>query len=140
MAYRHEIEADWGEDVDGVYPPRLVDPMFNLLAPWNYELRNFNPDEDSFTLMGVDWDKYGAGVNIVVLEVCGKRHTNPELRGRLRLLYREEVSKAEYTLTNGVQRIQQLNSISTPKHFHYCHTNYSKFYSTVIQKIIPIRN
>src|SRR5690606_25653752 len=41
MAYRHEIEADWGEDVEGVYPRRFVDAAF-IEPSWNYVPRRMS--------------------------------------------------------------------------------------------------
>ena len=65
MGYRHEIEADWGEDAEGVYPRKFIDKAF-IDPSWDYtpEIQSAR----SFYTIGVDWDKYGAGTNIVVLE------------------------------------------------------------------------
>lgn len=114
MDYRHEIEADWGEDTEGVYPRKYVDIAFHAHdIEWRYDPVRI-PD-NSFYLMGVDWDKYGAGVNIVILEVCLENHSNEHLRNKLRVYYREEVPKGEYTLLNAVQRIIDLNAIFNPR-------------------------
>ena len=72
----------------------------------------------SFHVIGVDWDKYGAGTNIVVLEVCADNYEDPRFRGKVRLYYREEISKSEYTLTRAVDRIIELNQIFNPKHIY----------------------
>ncbi len=114
MDYRHEIEADWGEDTEGVYPRKYVDIAFKWhQEDWRYEpLRK--PDK-SFYLMGVDWDKYGAGVNVVVLEVCAADHSVPAFRNKIRVCFREEVKKGEYTLLDAVERIIELNAIFDPK-------------------------
>lgn len=113
--YRHEIEADWGEDSEGVYPRKYVDKAF-LEPSWNYipEIQSAR----SFFTIGVDWDKYGAGTNIVVLEVCSDNYEDERFRNKARVVYREEISKSEYTLTNGVSRIVQLNEIFQPKHIY----------------------
>ena len=113
--YRHEIEADWGEDSEGVYPRKYVDKAF-LEPSWNYipEIQSAR----SFFTIGVDWDKYGAGTNIVVLEVCSDNYEDERFKNKARVVYREEISKSEYTLTNGVSRIVQLNEIFQPKHIY----------------------
>lgn len=114
-AYRHEIEADWGEDSEGVYPRKFIDKAF-ISPGWDYtpELTSAR----SFHVIGVDWDKYGAGTNIVVLEVCSDNYEDERFRGKVRVSYREEISKSEYTLTKAVDRIIQLNQLLNPKHIY----------------------
>jgi replicative DNA helicase len=113
--YRHEIEADWGEDSEGVYPRKFIDRAF-ISPSWQY-----NPEitsARSFHVIGVDWDKYGAGTNIVVLEVCSSNYEDPRFRDKVKLCYREEIGKSEYTLTKAVDRIIELNSMFNPKHIY----------------------
>lgn len=114
-AYRHEIEADWGEDSEGVYPRRFVDRAF-ISPSWNYipEIQSAR----SFHVIGVDWDKYGAGTNIVVLEACNDNYEDERFAGKVRLAYREEIDKSEYTLTRAVDRIIELNQLFQPKHIY----------------------
>jgi replicative DNA helicase len=113
--YRHEIEADWGEDSEGVYPRKFIDRAF-VSPAWKYHAEIMSAR--SFHVIGVDWDKYGAGTNIVVLEVCADNYEDPRFRGKVRLYYREEISKSEYTLTRAVDRIIELNQIFNPKHIY----------------------
>lgn len=114
MGYRHEIEADWGEDAEGVYPRRFVDQATR--HDWEYGLSRHT--QDSFYLMGVDWDKYGAGPNIVVLEACGPTYPDTLFRNRLRVAFREEIPRSEFVLTKAVQRIIQINNEYHPKHIY----------------------
>lgn len=115
MDYRHEIEADWGEDTEGVYPRKYVDIAFNQHGQnWAYEAVRI-PSRDSIYLMGVDWDKFGAGVNIVILEICGPEHAEKVCQNKIRVCFREEVRKGEYTLLDAVDRIINLNAIFNPK-------------------------
>lgn len=113
--YRHEIEADWGEDSEGVYPRKFVDLAF-VDPGWNYipEITSAR----SFHTIGVDWDKYGAGTNIVVCEVCSDNYEDPQARGKVKVCYREEIGKSEYTLTKAVDRIIELNQIFNPRHIY----------------------
>lgn len=115
MGYRHEIEADWGEDTEGVYPRRFVDRAF-IHPGWRYV--DEPSYDDSFYVIGVDWDKYGAGTNIVVLEVCSEAYRDERFANRVRLAYREETKREEYSLTKAVQRIIQLNEIFQPRHIY----------------------
>ena len=114
MAYRHEVEADWGEDAEGVYPRRFIDAAFTEPG-WNYNAQR--EEQKAKYVFGVDWDKYGAGVNIVILEV-NERASKAEYSGRVRLAYREETLREEYTLTKAVERIIQLNEIFIPEHIY----------------------
>jgi len=113
--YRHEIEADWGEDSEGVYPRKFVDIAFKDPS-WDYvdEVTSAR----SFHTIGVDWDKYGAGTNIVVCEVCSDSYEEERFRGKVRVCHREEISKSEYTLTTAVDRIIELNHRFNPRHIY----------------------
>lgn len=113
--YRHEIEADWGEDSEGVYPRKFVDKAF-ISPSWDYipEVTSAR----SFHVIGVDWDKYGAGTNIVVVEVCAENYEDSRFRGKSRICYREEIARSEYTLTTAVERIIELNRAFNPKHIY----------------------
>lgn len=115
MQFRHEIEADWGEDASGVYPKRLVDTAFNH-GTWEYVPDLIEPN--SFCVFGVDWDKYGAGVNIVVLQYCTDKFHDYDLAGKIRVIYREEITKEEFLLHKAVDRIVELNTIFRPKHIY----------------------
>jgi len=119
--YRHEIEADWGEDADGVYPRKYVDKCFySGDNAWSYKLPVDGKyrKENSSIIFGVDWDKFGAGTSIVILEAFDTTHADKDLAGRLKLLYREETPREEYTLTNSVDRIIYLNNIYKPTYIY----------------------
>lgn len=115
MVYRHEIEADWGEDTEGVYPRRWVEVACRT-HDWQYhpELTSAR----SFFTIGVDWDKFGAGTNIVVLEVCQEDYEDTRFAGRMRVAWREEIPKDQFTLTKAVQRIIELNASFNPRHIY----------------------
>jgi hypothetical protein len=128
-SYRHEVEADWGESAEGVYPRRSVDMSFIDFADNDPDERDprkirnwyYTADRTSATsvyVFGVDWDKYAAGVNVVVLEICNQNYPDERFAGKVRLIYREEISKGEFTYTYSVQRIAELSSIFRPKHIY----------------------
>jgi len=110
--YRHEIEADWGEDSEGVYPRKYVDKAF-IEPSWNY-IPEITSARNFYTI-GVDWDKYGAGTNIVVLEACHETYEEDRFKNKVKVAYREEIAKSEYTLTTAVSRIVELNNAFNPK-------------------------
>jgi len=68
--------------------------------------------------MGIDWDKYGAGTNIVVLEVCSNNYEEDQFKDKIKICHREEIQKSEYTLTRAVERIIELNAMLNPKHIY----------------------
>ncbi len=116
MVYRHEFEADWGEDIEGVYPRRSVDRAF-VSPEWDYS--PYRDTQNSVYVIGVDWDKYGAGTNIVALEICHDNYDgDPRFAGKIRLAYREETPKEEFTLLNSTNRIIQLNDLMRPTYIY----------------------
>lgn len=117
QGYRHEIEADWGEVEEGVYPRWAVDRAFTD-NDWPYSLSSEAYEAESKYVMGVDWDKYGAGVNIIILEICGNGYADDRLSNKIRVVYREEVIKGEFTYTAGVERILYLDSIFHCDHIY----------------------
>lgn len=115
MGYRHEIEADWGEDAEGVYPKKYVDRAF-VSPAWSY--MDARRSARSNYLIGVDWDKYGAGPNICVLEVCFPDYEEERFASRIRVAYRQEIPRSEYVLTDTVDRIIELNNRFQPSHIY----------------------
>lgn len=114
IAYRHEIEADWGEDAEGVYPRKYVEKAFE--KDWPYQPARTSAR--STYIIGADWDKYGAGPNICVLEYCHEDHEEEWMQNRLRVAYREEIPRNEFVLTEAVQRIIDLNDKFSPAHIY----------------------
>lgn len=112
-SYRHEIEADWGENAEGVYPRRYLDVAFSKDNEWEYKDHRVNKDSDFF--IGVDWDKYGAGTNIVVLERYSRNYVDKGLANKFRIAFREETVREEFTYTNAVRRVIELNERFNPK-------------------------
>jgi replicative DNA helicase len=97
----HEIVADWGEQATGVFKPSLLEHNSSEESYWHARPRLL---KDVPIICGVDWDKYGAGVNIVVVA---------NVAGILRIVHREEVTRQEheFTLGAGVDRIIDLDKL-----------------------------
>lgn len=129
MGYRHEIEADWGEDAEGVYPQKYVNIAFR--EDWTYVPGRTSAR--SVHLIGVDWDKYGAGPNIVVLEVCGDDYEDERFVGKLRIAYRQEIPKSEFVLSEAVERIIELNHKFNPEYI-YVDRGYGDMQIELLQK------
>jgi len=58
-------------------------------------------------IIGVDWDKHSCGVTIALVEAIPGTNN-------VRLIYREEIPRGQYTLTNAVNRIIGLNELVKP--------------------------
>lgn len=131
MAYRHEVEADWGESAEGVYPRKYVDAAFLVgrhiaepdddifklkeLSDWDWKKNPAWLSTKSKFVMGVDWDKFGAGPNICVLEIVPQDFEDPRFAGRARIAFREEIKRSEFVLLEAVERIKFLNRIFKPE-------------------------
>lgn len=111
--YRHEIEADWGEDADGVYPRKYVDVAFFQSKVGDYASFRPNPEKYMY-VMGVDWDKHGAGVNIVICECPIGAKEGSEIR----VVYREEIAKGENTYLEALDYIIKLNDLYQFEHIY----------------------
>ena len=77
--------------------------------------------------------EYGAGTNIVVLEACSEAYEEERFRGKVRVAYREEIAKSEYTLTNAVNRLVELNYSFNPK-FIYVDRGYGEVQVELLHK------
>ncbi len=117
MGYSHEIEADFGENAEGVYPRRFVDPCFVEEPQWDY-MPHMNYHDATYVI-GVDWNKFSAGTMIVVLEIFPRKFgAEPNFQNKVRLCYREEITSEEYSLLSAVDRIIELNKLFLPKHIY----------------------
>lgn len=114
LDWRKEYLAQFPELGEGVFPKALVDSARRQFI--YTEHFTFASQESArggtppIRTIGVDWDKYNAdghGSNIVVLEA-----TDP---GRYRLIYREEIEQSQFTLSNTVRRVIDLNDIFQPQ-------------------------
>lgn len=131
MGYRHEVEADWGEIAEGVYLKKYIDMAVNYTEPWEY-IPHLTSMKSKYVI-GVDWDKYGAGTNIVVLELCGNDYEDPVFRGKVRVAYREETTKEEYSLMKAVDRLVELNANFKPE-WIYIDRGYGDFQLEYLHK------
>ena len=126
--YEHEILAEFGVEESGVFPKDKVDAarkqFFYTYAELNkYQLAelegqakplNFvykkgdHAPQNLIRTMGVDWDKYSAGSSIVVLDYDMKAK-------KFWVMNRVEVTRGEYSLTNAVNKVIEINEIYDPR-------------------------
>jgi hypothetical protein len=123
----HEVEADFGEQVQGVYPHAWVDRarelaerFFGTGGRWDYSKQL--PRAGCIYVMGVDWNSARNGVQIVIIEYDTSLVTEEDfalgIKGRFRVVYRESVGDIEYVQTAAVNRIIELNYMWNPRHIY----------------------
>jgi replicative DNA helicase len=105
VAYTHEVLAHIGEEMVGVFNKQDVED-----ACQDY-IYNTKPDYAAFRTIGVDWDKYGASTQIVVLEYDMAHQV-------YKVINRVEIPRSARTLSNAVKTIVQLDKIYNPTHIY----------------------
>jgi hypothetical protein len=123
----HEIVADWGQQSAGVFKPSVLEVVANEEDDYSY--LPIRPKGCGPIVLGADWDKYGAGVNIVLVG---------NVNGKLKLIYREEVDRSqhEYTLGAAVERIIELDRIFLVNYL-YVDKGYGEFQWEELVKRLP---
>jgi replicative DNA helicase len=114
-AYAREILAEFGTEEAGVFNKDKIDICFNEgLSLYNWSKKHMphygyatTPFRLGIRTIGVDWDKYGAPTNIIVLEILED--------GRYMVVNRTQIPQSEFTLTNAIKRLIELNKIWSPQ-------------------------
>lgn len=99
--YEREVYAVFGEAEEGVFKAKFIDKSIS-----DYDIENSVPNPDGYYIFGVDWNKTH-GTHIVILSVGG---------GKLILVKKIVIPESEYTQTDGVNKIIELNEIWKPKY------------------------
>ncbi|GIV22126.1 MAG: hypothetical protein KatS3mg023_3877 [Armatimonadota bacterium] len=102
LEWETEYEAEFPEQGEGFFRKGDI-----LYAKREYHYNINNVPKDGYLAFGVDWDKVSAGCTIAVV------HYEPEIR-LYKLVYREEVERSDFTLTEAVSRIIALNEQLKP--------------------------
>lgn len=117
VAYDHEVLAEFGSEMVGVFNKDMIDEASSV----SYSLSTIPLMPGGLVAIGVDWDKYGAATNIVVVEYdpYDKRRERPEMEeetsyGRFKVINRIEVAKSEMHYDNAVKMIKELNERYNP--------------------------
>ena len=121
MRYAQEVLAEFGEEELGVYQKKFIQMAvdegtrlgYKYITKWSPEDRKtyLNKTQgQNIRLLGIDWDKYANATNMVCVEY-DRFHQNAE--GRIvpcfKVLFREEIARSEFTYTNAMNRVIQLN-------------------------------
>lgn len=100
-AFKHEVEAEFGEAEYGVYQHQFID--LALALGKELELVYGKPEQrNGPRVLGVDWDKTSAATNMVAFEF----HAG---LGLYIPLLRKEIPRGEFTLDNAVKAIIELH-------------------------------
>lgn len=132
QAYDREVRCVWTDADATVYPLNLLDRAA-AYDEWEYE-DYINPSMSLPTsgpcFMGVDWDKYGAGSTLLVLqEDMGE---NSPTHGMLRVVYREEIPRTDHSLMKAVERVIWLNDYFSPNRIN-CDRGYGEHQVETLQ-------
>jgi hypothetical protein len=102
LSYKHEVEADFGEEQEGVYAKKYLDLSYERAINFQYTAYPDTPYAATGPrVIGIDWDKYQATPVFVGIEW----HEPWKL---FRVFLREEMPKTEFTLDFAVERIVHL--------------------------------
>lgn len=119
VAYEHEVLAEFGTEMVGVFNKDYIDESSSV--PYAMLQR---PQHDGPITIGIDWDKYGAATQIVVtqFDLTEVRRARPEVDGpgveklgRFKVINRIEIPAGERTYDIAVQKIIELDKIYNPK-------------------------
>lgn len=105
VAWQHEVLAEFGEETVGVFKKEYID---RARCDYQYESK---PKIKALRCMGVDWDKYGAESQILIVEWV------PNDR-KFQVIHRSAIPKSEFTLHNAVNKIIELNTIYNPDYIY----------------------
>lgn len=116
--YMHEILALFGEETTGVFLKAHIDRAQEHI-PDGYEYLNTDDMIEHLPnqriVVGVDWDKFGAGVNIVM---CAANYTNESEEdarfSKLMPIARWEIPRGPETLTRGTEFVKTINALYKP--------------------------
>lgn len=103
--YIHEIEAEFGESLEGVFRHKDLDRAMK-----KYEYKELKYNKENVYIMGVDWNEK-FGVCIVILE--------RDKVGHYRIFKHEIVSKQEFTQLEGLSRIINIHERECRCHHIY---------------------
>lgn len=119
IEYEHEVMAEFGTETEGVFSKAFIDEA----SSYKYTFSSY-PEKNAPIAIGIDYDKYGAQSNIIVLQFDphDQRRVRTEMGdtkaetgyGRFKVINRIEIPKSEnhYDLT--VKKIIELNKTYDP--------------------------
>jgi replicative DNA helicase len=139
LSYQHEILAEFGAEAMGVYNKKCIDRARSYSVAdgqigdpdkvllWDYNQTRHNgyltnkpimPTYSTIRTVGVDWDKMGAPTEIVVTEWSPYEVNSSGRKGMFRIIGRFEIERSDFTLTNAVDKIIEINQAFNPDYIY----------------------
>lgn len=113
VAYEHEVMAEFGTEMIGVFNKEFIDEACSKPYAFHPERKS-----DAPIAIGVDWDKFGAATQIVITQFNphDPRRVDEDFRGmgRFTVINRIEIAKGDFTYDNAVKKIIELAAIYDP--------------------------
>ena len=120
MRFVQEVLAEFGEEEMGLYKDKYVLSALQEGARIDHkyttdmtqaELMTFlKKNPPTIKLLGVDWDKVQAGSTLVGVEFDHmNRNINGQIEPKFKVMFRLEIPRSEFTYTNAVNKIIELN-------------------------------
>lgn len=123
MRFKQEVLAEFGEEEMGVYQKQHIDYALRMGTLSEHKYMSHFSDEEmalwlrdrrkKILILGVDWDKYSAATNMVIMEL-DKHWVHPETgieEPRILVRDRIEIPRSNFTYTNAIERIVELNEV-----------------------------
>jgi hypothetical protein len=136
--YEHEYDAEWGEEVEGVFRHTDIDACLAIgrTGDMSYTFDELVFDDRNKYIIGVDWNKESTGVQIVILEY----NPNNTVINRVppkyfRLFGRETITAKEFTERGAVARLLKIMKEIPISHV-YADEGYGTLQVQVIRKIL----
>lgn len=144
--YEHEVLAEWGEEVQGVFRHSDIDVCLQLgrtpttldgeTVYVSYMMNELAINKDNVYIMGVDWNKEDTGVQLVIVEYNPNNFAVNEVPPKFyRLFSRETITAKEFTERGAVARIIALCR-EIPVSFVYADEGHGSIQIQAIRKIL----
>lgn len=112
VGYEHEVLAEFGTETVGVFNKDYIDEAASI--GYSFLERSVT---NSPVAIGIDWDKFGASTNVVVVQYdpFDKRRERPEMggeetgMGRFKVINHIEIPKSDMHYDLAVQTIKELD-------------------------------
>lgn len=149
--YEHEVLAEFGEEVEGVFRHSDIDACLDLgktlvknadgeMVAKSYEYSDLKMDSRNLYIMGVDWNKESTGVQLVVTEYNPNLYVVNSLPSKyFRVFARESVTAREFSERGAVARIIALCK-EIPISYVYADEGYGTLQIQAIRKILSKSN
>lgn len=120
-SYRKEFEAEFGDEEEGVFQAKYIDPSL-----YSYEYKDCQRDPRNRYIMGVDWNSTGIGTHIVVTEYDTREH-------KFKVVDRDVVSAGDFTQHAAVARVIKMDERWSCDHI-YVDEGYGRMNVEMLQK------